>query len=386
MGLPFEAAILARMNFHSAPTIGTPRLIAHVVRPRELDGDLLAQWEAMRDTRACYASAFYAPQFTMAVGQVRRDARVAIFERAGQVVGFLPYHLLARGVAKPIGGHLNDYHGAIVAPGIDPGDSELLQAALLAAYDFNHLPAELGRNANIARPNLSSPKMEIAEGHEVYLRGRDASFRRGYSAMQRKLRKLGREVGEIAFTFHSTDPAHVGAHAHMRTALYRKAGIKDAFASGWQGDVIACLRAMRDPDFRTVLNVLRAGEEVVAAHFGLVSRGTMHWWFPAYADSRGQYSPGIAMIDLVAREAAPEAIKAIDFGRGDERYKSFFANAETPLLAGSLARPNSLAASLRVLGHRSIDPLQSILPASLQHYPQRIAERMLTGAGIPRFG
>ena len=374
------------MNYLGSSLIEAAKITAEVVHPCEMDAGLVRDWQGLRDGRSCYDSAFYAPQFTIAVGGVRKDARIAVYRANGETIGILPFHLVRRRIAKPIAGHINDYHGAILKRGFDHGDPRLLEAAGLDAYDFNHLPGALGARAGMTRANGSSPQMELAVGYGAYLEQRPASFGRGYSAMKRKLRKLEREIGPVTFEFDSSDPAHFRAHAWMRTALYRKMGLPSRFGSGWEGEVLARLRKVEDRDFRTVLNVLKAGEKVVAAQFGMISRGVMHWWFPAYAETAARYSPGIGLIDFCAREASEEGVTTIDFGRGDERYKRFFASGETPLLAGSIARRGSAAAVLRRVAHEAAEPLERLLPSSMEQMPRQIAGRLVNGVGIPRYG
>lgn len=374
------------MNYLGAPPIEAAALTARVVHPREIDAGLVSQWQVLRGKRNCYASAFYAPEFTLAVGGAREDARVAICEAYGEVVGFLPFHLVRQRIAKPIGGHINDYHGAILGGRLDQSNPQLLRAVRIDAYDFNHLPVALGTRVEMARANGSSPQMVLSDGYDAYLDQRPSSFRRGYSAMKRKLRKLEREVGKVSFEFASSDPVHFHAHAWMRTALYRKLGKDSRFGEGWEGEVLDRLRDTHGPSFRTVLNVLKAGDKVVAAQFGLISNGVMHWWFPAYAETAARYSPGVALIDFCAREARDHGIVAIDFGRGDERYKRFFANQETPLLAGSTVRRGASSSTARRIVNGVVGQFEQALPEHLRGYPQRIADRLVTGVAIPRYG
>ena len=91
----------------------------HVLDPSNLSADLLARWKQLCDSNPLYQSPFYRPQFTQTVAIVRSDARVAVLEMDGDVVGFFPFHLTRGGTGKPIGGHINDYHGPIVSSGLE---------------------------------------------------------------------------------------------------------------------------------------------------------------------------------------------------------------------------------------------------------------------------
>lgn len=374
------------MNYHIASLAQHAAVTAEVVRPDELDANLLSEWQALRCERACYASPFYDPGFTLSVGTVRGDARVAVFSAGGAIVGFLPFHRVGRSIAKPIGGHINDYQGAILRSDIDHADPELLAAARLSAYDFNHLPAELAAKSATVWDGGTSPVMELEGGYDAYLALRGADFHKRQAPQRRKLRKLEREFGEVSFLFESLDEAHVAAHRRMRDELYESMGLKGRFATDWQGEVFAQLRQMKGGTLRTALSVLSAGGEVVAAHFGMISMGVLHWWFPAYDARAARCSPGLSLLEYCADEAEAQGVTAIDFGRGDEAYKKHYATRDVPLLAGSITRPATLAAAVRTMGQRTLGPIERRLPSSLSPFPRRIADRLVTGVGIPRFG
>ena len=374
------------MNYHSASFATAAIVTADVVRPEELDHSLLAIWQTLRAERPHYSNPFYDPHFTLAVGAVRKDARVAIFEAGGEVVGFLPYHDVGRAIAKPIGGHINDYHGAILHRDFSPTDPALIAAAGIAAYDFNHLPAEPGMESSTLRAGGASPVMDLTGGYDAYLVARGAEFDRRQAPQRRKLRKLAREFGEVGFLFDSQAEIHANEHARMRNDLYRAMGLRIGFGTGWEGEVFALLRALPCESLRTVLSVLTAGGEVVAAHFGMVSTGMLHWWFPAYDARAAKCSPGCSLLEACAAAAADQGVVAIDFGRGEEGFKRHYATHAVPLLAGSVARPATLAAAIRTFGHRTIGPLEKALPSPLGTYPRRIADRLVTGVGIPRIG
>lgn len=374
------------MNFHSKSFVEALAVTADVVRPDELDPSLIATWQSLRSERSWYASPFYDPYFTLAVGAVRKDARVAIFEAGGVVVGFLPYHAVGRSVAKPIGSSISDYHGAILRRGLSPTDPTLLASAGIAAYDFNHLPAEPGALSPCLRAGGTSPVMGLEGGYDAYLASRGAEFERRQAPQRRKARKLAREFGEVRFLFDSDAEADFATHARMRDDLYRAKGLRVRFGTGWEGEVFAQLRTLRGASLRTVLNVLIAGEEMVAAHFGMISNGILHWWFPAYDTRAAKCSPGLSLIEACAAGAAGQGVAAIDFGRGDEDYKKHYATREVSLLAGSIVRPGTYAGVVRHVGEHTLGPIEKALPQSLVTYPRRIADRLVTGVRIPRIG
>jgi CelD/BcsL family acetyltransferase involved in cellulose biosynthesis len=357
-----------------------------LITPQELDAACILQWESLRTSNPVYANPFYSPHFARAVGLVRHDAQVAILEQDGQIVGFLPFHRVRGRIAKPIGGHFNDYHGAILAPGIQLSDPGLLGSIGIEAYDFDHLPAPLGGGTQAVDTGQTSPQMDLRNGYERCVAAKGDSWKRGYRDMARKARKMEREIGPIRFEFTCCSLELFERHAEMRNALYRRMGQREDYCTGWEGEVLRRLREARNPDFRSVLNVLFAGSEPVAAHFGLVSSGTMHWWFPAYELAAHRYSPGLQLIDHCARRATAEGIVSIDFGKGEDRYKTLFADRSTPMLKGSVCAGQSLAGRARTGSAHLLAFAERILPSAVGSYPRRFVERLWTGTVLPRLG
>ncbi len=357
---------------------------ASLVTPQELDADCIRRWEQLRASNSVYSSPFYSPHFTLAVGAVRRDTQVAIFEHHERIVGFLPFHRVRAGIAKPIGGHLNDYHGAILEPGLLLAEPGLLSSAGIDAYDFDHLPANLGTGSHVTDNAQASPQMDLGHGYDRCIGAKGESWKRGQRDMARKLRKMERELGPLHFEFASDSDDMFNLHAAMRNALYVRMGLRPDYCTGWQGEVLRGLRTADSPDFRSVLSLLYAGSKPVAAHFGLFSGGVLHWWFPAYDLAAQQYSPGLQLIDHCARQATSESISVIDFGKGDDRYKTLFADRSVPMVKGSICRSGSFAERARDGQVTLLNLAERILPAAINTFSRKAVERLWTGTALPR--
>ena len=101
---------------------------------------------------------------------------------------------------------------------------------------------------------------------------------------------------------------------------------------------MSCARWRRRPATASLalLSTLRAGDHLVAVHFGLLGRDRLIWWFPAYDATFGSYSPGlILLLDLVA-EAAARGLALVDLGRGEHHYKLRVANGAYDVAEGSV--------------------------------------------------
>jgi len=100
--------------------------------------------------------------------------------------------------------------------------------------------------------------------------------------------------------------------------------------------VLSRLLAKQTPQLKGTLSVLYAGSEVAAAHFGLRSESTWHWWFPAYNPGFEKFSPGLLLILKMAEHAAQAGVRILDFGKGDQDYKRHLMNGAIPLAEGSV--------------------------------------------------
>jgi CelD/BcsL family acetyltransferase involved in cellulose biosynthesis len=120
----------------------------------------------------------------------------------------------------------------------------------------------------------------------------------------------------------------------------------DFFAYPWTRELIEHIAQAKEPHFAGALSALYAGDELVAAHFGMYSERAWHWWFPVYEHAFAKYSPGALLLLRVAEEAAGRGLELLDLGKGDDAYKSSFSNTEIRLAEGCASRP-SLGSALR---------------------------------------
>lgn len=353
-----------------------------VLNPADLDADLLALWKQFCDSNPVYGSPFYRPQFTQAVAAARPDARVAILEREGNVIGFFPFHLTRHGTGKPIGGHINDYHGPVLAPGIEISGPALLGAAGIPAYDYNHLPAAFTALAAGAHTFSISPQMDLARGYEAYVARKDARWIKIQRDARRCHRKTEREIGPIRFAFHEPADLAYDRLIAMKNAQYARMGLQIRLGAGWAGQLLDRLRHTQEPDFAGVMSTLHAGDRLIAAHFGLRSANVLHWWFPSYDLAAHNLGPGLALVNQCAMAASAHGVSTIDFGKGDEDFKRHFADRNVHLCEGSICYPGSLAARLRQ-GTRALAGIAERLPLGrFRTYPRRAVARFISGVRL----
>jgi CelD/BcsL family acetyltransferase involved in cellulose biosynthesis len=314
-----------------------------VVPGRELDGALLTRWSELQQMAASLSSPFFCPAFTSIVASVRDDVHVAVLEREGEQVGFFPFQRSRYGLGSPVGSILSDYQGAIVKSGVSWEARELIDACGLKTWAFDHLVASQAPFASFHQLSRSSPVMDLSDGIDFYLRGRQRSGVREISTLARKRRKLEREHGEVHFASHVADPRILATLERWKSDQYRRTGAADHLAEGWVREVLRLAHAWQSPTFAGVLSALYVEERIVAAHFGIRSRSVLHYWYPAYDPDFARYSPGLILLLQMAESAPSLGIEAIDLGKGDARYKHALANRTVALAEGAVVR-RSLAA------------------------------------------
>ncbi len=98
------------------------------------------------------------------------------------------------------------------------------------------------------------------------------------------------------------------------------------------------LHAGSDDDLGSVFSTLSAGDNIVAAHFGLRCDGVLHYWFPGFDPAFSRYSASrLLMEDLIAHLPGLQC-QTLDLGPGGESYKDYFANAHLDVLTGHYER------------------------------------------------
>ena len=93
-----------------------------------------------------------------------------------------------------------------------------------------------------------------------------------------------------------------------------------ASSEPWFAGLLDALLATRGDHVSGLLSVLYAGDEPVAAQFGLRTGNLLVGWFTAYDPRFRKYSPGLIHLKQMAEELAAAGIHAIDMGGGAKNY------------------------------------------------------------------
>jgi CelD/BcsL family acetyltransferase involved in cellulose biosynthesis len=316
-----------------------------VIRPSELGSAEIAAWRDMQERTPALANPFLSPDFTIAAGQVRPNARVAVLTEGQAVTGFFPFEPRRLGAAAPIAAGLTDCQGLVHAPGADWDARALLRACGVSAWEFDHLISGQKPFERYQAAFAASPFIDLSDGFAAYHATLLANSPAFCSQMRRKARKLAREVGELRMVTDSREAGVLRTLMAWKSDQYRRTGRLDRFSQPWVVELIDLLFATRTESLTGLLSVLYAGEAPVAAHFGIRTSSILAYWFPAYDASLGQYSPGLLHTLRLIEEAAAAGVKTIDLGKGAKRYKETLKSGDMFVAEGIVTRPTPSAAA-----------------------------------------
>lgn len=81
----------------------------------------------------------------------------------------------------------------------------------------------------------------------------------------------------------------------------------------------------RDPNLLHV-TVLKVGENIIAAHVGLIGQQQVHLCITAHSPTYGPYSPGTLLLLFLGKHLGEEGIECLDLTPGGDPWKERFAN------------------------------------------------------------
>jgi CelD/BcsL family acetyltransferase involved in cellulose biosynthesis len=316
------AARTAAAEIESDALAGAPD--AQILHPSELSGEDTARWRALCAAEPAFQNPLLGPDFAQAVGEVRPDARVAIFVRDGSAVGFLPFHRRPGGLARPIGAPLSDYHALVSTPDIGLSGPALLAAAGLGAYRYTGLVDPFGLFGAPERAR-ESYRVVPAGPAEDYLEGLRAASAKKFKNWRRLDHKLDREVAPLRLVAPETERAAFDTLIAWKRDQLKRTGGHDFLSPIWTRRLFEALFERREGDFQGLLIALYAGEKLVAAHFGVRLGDWYHPWLAATEPELAIYSPGQVFLIRAIGGMQDLGLATYDLGPGHDHYKRAFA-------------------------------------------------------------
>ncbi|WP_412545626.1 GNAT family N-acetyltransferase [Maricaulis sp. MIT060901] len=347
-----------------------------ILKVQNLSPRLRQHWHGFVDAAPELASPYFDLEFTEAMSAVRTDTRVAVFYRDGVPAGFLPFQKSISGVFRPIGGPMGDHHGLI------SDDPELRFANLLRRKTFGTLiydgglatQSDLRENGH---PAEASWVVDLSEGQHVYWEGRqkaEAKAMRNLRARERKLDALG---GEVVYQIDDPRSEALDQLLSYKRAQYAATGATDVFHGDWARQLVYNLFAHRTDRLAGCLSTMELDGKLVAAHFGIRSRGVLHYWFPAYDPAMSSVAPGLLLFREMIRQLTDLGPTQMHLGPGNYDFKKRFSNSSFDILRGEISSMSVSSAAL-ALG-RGVDRLASALPLGpVSNWPAKAWRRLDT--------
>ena len=342
-----------------SPSGTSHQLSVDVIRPDELTVPLEIQWQKLRECHDGFRSPYFDVEFTRAVSRVRNDVEIALLsEPSGKLIGILPYQRIARNVAEPVGGRLNDLHGIIGQPCDGDVYSKVLKCCRLKRFDFHAL---LKTDTGMEEFEFESPDsfyIDLGRGFDAFWKEacqRSSTLKRH----GQKSRALQRDVHDLHFEFDCTSESMLESLIQRKRERYRNTKTFDILSVGWASNLLRELHTISNRGFQGILSVLRSGDQFIAGHFGMICNDILHYWFPVYDTSFQKYSPGTELTFHVAREADRIGINKIDFGYGIAPYKSKICGGVETVSCGQI-RFNRMSFELARCRHMMRNQLKRI--------------------------
>lgn len=317
----------------------------------ELTTEHYNRWCDLLLTRPDLDSPFFHPELTRRTAAIRDDIEIAVLSEADEPVGFFPFLRGSRGIAQSIPGRLSEYHGMICDADLVWSPDLLIKKCDLNAWYFDHLPITQTAFQDSIWQETDSPFMDLSNGFDEYrteIKQKGSSL----SQVERKRRKLEREMGPIEFQYHSTDTDAFLALKEWKTAQHQRTGVLEVMHFEWVDQLLQSLLLDPLPTFGGVFSVMFVADKPVAVHLGMRTATNLHIWFPAYDVSYEKYSPGLILLLDLAAAASDNGITRIDFGKGKERYKQNFKSGDSIIAEGAVDH-RVIAGSMRRYWHHT---------------------------------
>jgi CelD/BcsL family acetyltransferase involved in cellulose biosynthesis len=325
--------------------------------PNELDGAILGAWRRMRAADGRYASPFLSPEFTLAVGAVREDARVVVVRGVdGAVDMVLPLQVVGTGLARPLGAPMSDVNGPVCSMrGLGAELADVLSDAGVAAYVFSGWREAQGAKL---RTREGSAVADLSHGFARYLEAQRDCHPRHFKKMRRLARQGESLFGKMEVTLGPASAEELATLVGWKREQFMRTRRHDVLRPEWTRALLESCAAARVPAFAGVMACLRFDGRLAAAEFGLRSGRVLHGWIAAYDAKFGAVSPGLILQEKLLEAAAGMGVTEAVLGTGESHYKKYYASFMTPVDEG-MVNATGFAGDLRGLGSSLMGALEA---------------------------
>jgi len=353
----------------------------HVIRPSELDQTQIAAWHSMQLATPSLANPFLSPELAVVVENFRPGTQVAVLTEGHSIIGFFPFERRRFGVGVPICGWLSPCQGVVHALGARWDPRELLRGCRLSSWQFDNLVVGQQSFQPYHAATAPSPVIDLADGFSAYCEKLHAKSPHLYRELGRKTRKLGREVGEVRLVADSGDAEMLRTFMEWKSDQYRRNDHVDRFERPWIAGLLDALLTTKSQHLTGLLSVLYAGDQPVAAQFGLRAGHLLVGWFIAYDNRFGKYSPGLIQIMQMTEALAASGVTAIHMGKGAKSYTENIKSDDIFVAEGVVTARSALGATHHVRGAATRWAVRTVRMHPGLH---DVADQILRRSGVSR--
>lgn len=316
-------------------------------RPSELSSAETEAWREFVRNDPALRSPYFALDFAECCEEARDDTRVIIARRKGRICGFLPLHTGRFGYARPLGGPLGDVQGVIAEPGEVLPLEALMRGAGLPIFDFHSALLSQSTFRDLPGTRDGSWIMDMSQGYAAWEASRKAVSSRVIKDIRLKRRRLEAAEGGFVFVMADMRPEALDLMYRWKREQYQRTGVFDVFSVDWTRRLVSAILKRQSDTFSGLCSTLYINNEIVGVHVGMASDRLCHYWFPAFNSDFSRLSPGVLLLDEMARTAAAIGHDGVELGPGDYRFKRDLASYQVGLCSGRLMLPSMLAATCR---------------------------------------
>jgi len=314
-----------------------------VLPAEQLTSDHWGAWCRMQRAQPRLVNPFFRPEFTQAVAQARGGVEVAVWEKAGEPVAFLPFERTSRHAGRPVGSYLNQMQGLITADGGQCLPQDAVRAAGLRVLHFDHVQAEQTAFAPYQYVSTQSAYLDLSQGFDHYRQARGKSAAKFISHIFQKERKASREFGEVRVDVNSADRPALEQLLAWKTDQCHRTGVPCAFDIDWVVRLIDRLLASSHELLTGMLFTLRVGDRMAGALMCVRSGSLLQGVILGYDRELSNAAPGFVLLMRVAQMADSLGITRIDLGSGGESYKDKLASGYDLVTEGAVSGQPLLA-------------------------------------------
>jgi CelD/BcsL family acetyltransferase involved in cellulose biosynthesis len=354
-----------------------------VLAPSALSAADIARWSALQAAQPTWDSPFLAPGWALATERSQpRDGgvRVCVLRDDGRTVGFLPVRV-AGAVAMPAGAPMTDYQALVAEPGLMIDPRRLVDALGVQRLDFSHMLTDQVAFAPHMRGTCLSYVIETPDGYAAYAEGRRAAGSGIIKDLDKRRRKVEREIGPVRFTAHAPCPLILDQLLSWKRAQYRATGQTDVFSAPWTVELMSELFRSEDEGCRGGLFTLHIGERLAAVQLNLLGRHTIHAWIIAHELAFERYSPGLLLFQDLLKWMDGGPYRALDLGAGAYRFKLQLASLHRPVAHGFVGRP-SAAMMFRGVQYGVCAAAERLPLGAVSHLPAKAMRRLDQWRGL----